>query len=74
MGVNRVRYFESHHSATASGMFRAVVVLHHLLRSADQRHRFAARIVASRASWATLPSAPAPASRGSSPVGHGEFG
>jgi N-acetylglucosaminyl-diphospho-decaprenol L-rhamnosyltransferase len=74
MGVNRVRYFESHHSAVASAIFRWVVVLHHLLRSADPRHRFAARTVASRASWAALPSAPAPPTRGSFPVGHGEFG
>ncbi|MDQ1526316.1 MAG: N-acetylglucosaminyl-diphospho-decaprenol L-rhamnosyltransferase [Microbacteriaceae bacterium] len=89
MGVNRVRYFESHHSAVATAAFHWVVVLHHLLRSADPRHRFAARTIASRASWPTLPSAPAPSvrapsvpapaapgpsARGSFPVGHGEPG
>jgi GT2 family glycosyltransferase len=82
MGVNRVRYFESYHSASASAVFRSVVVLHHLLRSADPRHRFAARMAGSRASWAALPSAPAQpaaapstsASRESSPIGHGELG
>ncbi|MCU1507385.1 MAG: glycosyl transferase family 2 [Microbacteriaceae bacterium] len=89
MGVNRVRYFESHHSAVATAAFHWVVVLHHLLRSADPRHRFAARTIASRTSWPTLPSAPAPSvrapsvpapaapgpsARGSFPVGHGEPG
>jgi GT2 family glycosyltransferase len=76
MGVNRVRYFESYHSSAASAVFRSVVLLHHLLRSADPRHRFAARVVASRASWSTLPPAPAPASvaRGSTPVRHGGLG
>jgi GT2 family glycosyltransferase len=73
MGVNRVRYFESYHSAAAGAVFRSVVLLHHLLRSADPRHRFAARILASRASWLSLPSA-APAPRGSSPVRHGGLG
>jgi N-acetylglucosaminyl-diphospho-decaprenol L-rhamnosyltransferase len=77
MGVNRVRYFESYHSASASAAFRCVVVLHHLLRSADPRHRFAARMVGSRASWAALPSAPAPSAplpSDPSPIGHGELG
>jgi GT2 family glycosyltransferase len=57
MAVNRVRYFEKHHSRAASRTFQAVVALHHLLRSADDRHRYAARVVASRARWAGLPPA-----------------
>lgn len=60
MAVNRVRYFEKHHSRAASRTFQAVVALHHFLRSRDDRHRFAARVVSSRGRWAELP----PARRG----------
>lgn len=69
MAVNKVRYFDAHHGPLATTTFRGVVALHHTLRARDPRHRFAARIVCSRSSWAQLPSAatsPAAAGYGAS--------
>lgn len=57
MAVNRVRYYERRHGRCASLLFRAVVVLHELLRSYDCDHRGAARTVLSRRRWRLLPAA-----------------
>lgn len=59
MAVNRVRYFERHHAALPSTIFRGIVALHHWLRSRDPRHRYAARMVFSRRGWVALPPADA---------------
>ncbi|MDI5977792.1 glycosyltransferase family 2 protein [Amycolatopsis magusensis] len=45
LAVNRVRYFAKYHGRAASAVFRALVVLHELLRSRDAGHRFALKAV-----------------------------
>jgi GT2 family glycosyltransferase len=54
LAVNRIRYFERHHHAVLACLFRAVVVLHELLRVFRHEHRVALRAVASRSSWERL--------------------
>jgi GT2 family glycosyltransferase len=53
MAVNRVRYVAKRGRGAAA--FRAVVVLHELLRAHDPSHRFALRTVLSRSRWEALP-------------------
>jgi GT2 family glycosyltransferase len=55
MAVNRVRYYEKYHRRPASSLFRAAVVLHYLLRSADPDQRFALRALVKRSRWRDLP-------------------
>lgn len=55
MAVNRIRYFQQHHSRFATAAFQTVVVLHHFLRSRDPRHHHAARMAWSRRRWDLLP-------------------
>lgn len=43
LALNRVRYYRSRHNRWASGAFWALVVLHELLRSGDEPHRYALR-------------------------------
>jgi GT2 family glycosyltransferase len=52
MAVNRIRYIEKH--ARRPGPYRAVVILHELLRSSDPGHRFALRAVLRRSRWPEL--------------------
>jgi GT2 family glycosyltransferase len=54
LAINRVRYYEKHHGRLASAAFRAVVVLHELLRAVDPAHRRALRTVVYRARWAQV--------------------
>lgn len=55
MMVNRIRYYEKYHGRLTSTIFRAIVVLHHILRAGDQDLRSALRVVLRRSSWAQLP-------------------
>ncbi len=55
MAVNRIRYYEKRHGRARSTVFRAVVVLHELLRCADPVHRRSLRFVLRRSSWRRLP-------------------
>jgi GT2 family glycosyltransferase len=58
LAVNRVRYYEKYHRWPATALFRAVVVLHYLLRcrpSADPAHAAALRILVRRSHWQSLP-------------------
>jgi N-acetylglucosaminyl-diphospho-decaprenol L-rhamnosyltransferase len=57
MAVNRVRYIEKRDGQ--AGLFRAVVMLHELLRVNDAAHRLALRTLMRRSRWADLPGAPA---------------
>lgn len=52
MAVNRVRYIEKH--GRHAGAYRAAVIMHELLRSADPSHRTALRVVSRRSAWAPL--------------------
>jgi GT2 family glycosyltransferase len=52
MAVNRVRYIEKHGRHPLA--YRAAVILHELLRSADPNHRAALRAVSRRSSWGPL--------------------
>jgi GT2 family glycosyltransferase len=52
MAVNRVRYIEKH--GRNAFAYRAAVILHELLRSADPGHRAALRAVSRRSSWEAL--------------------
>jgi GT2 family glycosyltransferase len=52
MAVNRIRYMEKH--SRCSGVYRAAVILHELLRAKDPIHRPALRAVLRRSSWPAL--------------------
>jgi GT2 family glycosyltransferase len=52
MAVSRVRYFEKH--GRSAKTFRAITLLHELLRAAGPSHRLAARIISRRSSWDPL--------------------
>jgi GT2 family glycosyltransferase len=52
MAVNRIRYMDKH--SRRPGLYRAVVVLHELLRARDPAHRAALRAVLHRSSWPAL--------------------
>jgi GT2 family glycosyltransferase len=52
MAVNRIRYAEKRSGRT--GVYRALVVMHELLRSYDPAHRSALRTVVRRSSWPAL--------------------
>jgi N-acetylglucosaminyl-diphospho-decaprenol L-rhamnosyltransferase len=55
LAVNRVRYYEKYHSEPAAWLFRAIVILHHLLRSAYPDHRVALKALVRRSRWPDLP-------------------
>jgi GT2 family glycosyltransferase len=55
MAVNRIKYYRKRHSRCATALFRAVVVLHELLRITDEAHRMAFQAVIQRSSWSSLP-------------------
>ena len=55
LAVNRVRYYEKYHAGLAVLLFRAVVILHYLLRSADPGQRAALRALVRRSRWRSLP-------------------
>jgi N-acetylglucosaminyl-diphospho-decaprenol L-rhamnosyltransferase len=55
MAVNRVRYYEKYHRRPATSLFRAVVALHYLLRSADPDQRVALKSLMRRSRWRDLP-------------------
>lgn len=55
MAVNRVRYYGKHHREPSTSLFRSIVVLHHLLRSADPDQRVALEALARRSRWPDLP-------------------
>jgi N-acetylglucosaminyl-diphospho-decaprenol L-rhamnosyltransferase len=55
MAVNRVRYFEKHHSRIAAIAFRGLVLLHALLRPHDAGQRRALHALVDRRSWQLLP-------------------
>jgi GT2 family glycosyltransferase len=57
MCVNRVRYMRKHHGRTVAGVYRGVVILNELLRSAGAAHRTAMRALVSERTWASLPHA-----------------
>lgn len=57
MAVNRIRYARKHHPRRIAACYRAVIVLHELLRVASPRHRAILRTVLSERSWARLPQA-----------------
>jgi GT2 family glycosyltransferase len=52
LAVNRIRYAEKHGRHPVA--YRAAVILHELLRSADPVHRSALRLVIRRSSWPRL--------------------
>jgi N-acetylglucosaminyl-diphospho-decaprenol L-rhamnosyltransferase len=53
--VNRIRYYEKYHGRAASTLFRATVMLKHILRAWDPDDRLALRYVCRRPTWADLP-------------------
>ena len=55
MAVNRVRYYEKHHHPPATTLFRTIVILHYLLRSADPDQRVALGALVRRSRWPGLP-------------------
>ena len=55
LAVNRVRYYEKYHARLAVLVFRAIVILHYLLRSADPGQRVALRALIRRSRWRSLP-------------------
>jgi N-acetylglucosaminyl-diphospho-decaprenol L-rhamnosyltransferase len=55
MAVNRVRYYEKYHRRPATSIFRAIVALHYLARSADPDQRVALRALIRRSRWHALP-------------------
>lgn len=55
MTVNRIRYYEKYHGRLRSAMFRAIIVLQHILRIRDPHLRGTLRVVLKRSSWAQLP-------------------
>ena len=57
MAVNRVRYYEKYHRRPATSLFRAAVVFHYLLRSADPDQRVVLRALIRRSRWHNLPGA-----------------
>ncbi len=57
MAVNRVRYVEKHHGPLYSSAYRAVVLLHELVRAGKPGHVQALRAVVNRAAWRDLPRA-----------------
>lgn len=52
MAVNRVRYIEKH--GRHARAYRAAVIMHELLRSADPSHRAALRAASRRSAWSPL--------------------
>jgi dTDP-4-amino-4,6-dideoxygalactose transaminase/GT2 family glycosyltransferase len=68
MAVNRVRYYEKYHRRPTAALFRGVVVLHHLMRSADPTQRVIVKILLQRSRWANLPHAQPRSVRGSAPL------
>lgn len=55
--VNRVRYVERHHWWGYAALFRVVVVMAEVVRSADPNHRRTLAVVANRHRWRELPQA-----------------
>jgi GT2 family glycosyltransferase len=55
LSVNRVRCYEKYHRRPATSLFRAAIVLGHILRWRDADQRLALSSVRSRARWAELP-------------------
>lgn len=55
MAVNRVRYYEKRHRRASASVFRALVVLHELVRINQPAHRRTVAIVLRRGRWAELP-------------------
>lgn len=55
MAVNRIRYYEKYHRRPATSLFRALVILHSLLRSADPVQRVALTTLIQRDRWHDLP-------------------
>ena len=55
MAINRVRYYEKYHSRPTTSLFRATVILHHLLRIANPNQRVALRALVRRSRWTDLP-------------------
>ena len=57
MAVNRIRYYEKYHRRPATSLFRTIVALHYLVRSADPDQRVALKAVIRRSRWPGLPGA-----------------
>jgi GT2 family glycosyltransferase len=57
LAVNRIRYFRKHHGPAAAALFRALVVLHELVRVPSAHHRAVLHTVVSPSSWSRLPHA-----------------
>ena len=55
LAVNGVRYYEKYHRRPTTFMFRAIAILHHLLRSSDSNHRVAFKALLQRSRWPDLP-------------------
>jgi N-acetylglucosaminyl-diphospho-decaprenol L-rhamnosyltransferase len=55
LAVNRVRYFEKYHGRARARLFRAVVVLQHLLRARDPDSRATLSTIIWRHRWPQLP-------------------
>jgi N-acetylglucosaminyl-diphospho-decaprenol L-rhamnosyltransferase len=55
LAVNRIRLYEKYHRRPSTSLFRATVVLHYLLRSADPDQRMALKAVSRRSRWSQLP-------------------
>lgn len=55
MAVNRIRYYRKRHPRHVAAVFRAIVVLHELVRAYDRAHRTALHAVTSQSSWSSLP-------------------
>jgi GT2 family glycosyltransferase len=62
LAVNRVRYYEKYHRRPTTSLFRAAVVLHYFLRSADPGQRVALSALVRRSRWQDLPGGAAQAS------------
>lgn len=63
MAVNRIRYYEKYHRGLAPFAFRAIVILHYLLRATNAESRFVLKILLGRSRWNSLPGGNVP-SRG----------
>jgi GT2 family glycosyltransferase len=57
--VNRVRYYEKHHTRVASVVFRGIVICHCLVRAGNPGQRSALRTLLRRVTWRDLPHADA---------------
>ena len=73
ISVNRVRYFERLHGPVRTALFRAAIVVQHVLRQHNPRHRTALRHMVARSSWSALPAGDklSDLTGDLTPIGHG---